>query len=259
MLEVDLDKDKKEISKKIKDRFSSSEVINRKELYDFLEKNFFPGLKEATFRWRIYELKKDNVITPVKRGVYQLSNNKNIYKPNVNQAIQKISRILLKKYSDLSYCIWNSNWLNEFSRHQVVNEVIFVEVEKELVRSIFNLLLDGSCRNVYIEPDKFMTQTYISENQTSIIVNSMISKSPIQAVRDVKVPRLEKMLVDLFSDDKYLVAYKGHEQVVIFENALNEYQINLSNLINYSRRRKKDKLITDFLIKDLNLDKELMK
>jgi len=259
MLEVDLDKDKKEISKKIKDRFSSSEVINRKELYDFLEKNFFPGLKEATFRWRIYELKKDNVITPVKRGVYQLSNDKNIYKPNVNQAIQKISRILLKKYSDLSYCIWNSNWLNEFSRHQVVNEVIFVEVEKELVRSIFNLLLDGSCRNVYIEPDKFMTQTYISENQTSIIVNSMISKSPIQAVRDVKVPRLEKMLVDLFSDDKYLVAYKGHEQVVIFENALNEYQINLSNLINYSRRRKKDKLITDFLIKDLNLDKELMK
>jgi hypothetical protein len=53
---------KKEIIKKIDEYFSSKQTFTRKELYDFLELNFFPNLKETTFRWRIYELKKTNVI-----------------------------------------------------------------------------------------------------------------------------------------------------------------------------------------------------
>lgn len=258
MLGAGLDKDKKDISKKIKDRFSSSEIITREELYDYLEKNFFPRLKETTFRWRVYDLKKRNIIVPVKRGVYKLSDHKKVYCPNLNPNIIRINRFLLKKYNDLAYCIWDSSWLNEFSRHQSANDIIFVEVEKDLVRSIFNLLLDRSYKNVFIEPDKFITQTYISENKTSIIIKSLISKSPLQFINNVKIPKLEKMLVDLFSDDKYMIAYKGYEQTIIFESAFEQYQINLSNLINYSRRRKKYKQLKNFLIKNLNLGKELM-
>jgi len=258
-LEAGLNNEKKIITREIKKKYSSSEIITRKDLYDFLEQNFFPDLKETTFRWRVYELKKRNVIVPVKRGVYKLSDHKNVYYPNLNSNVIKINRLLLRQYNDLTYCIWESNWLNEFARHQAARKIIFVEVEKDLVKSIFNLLLNSSYKNVFIEPDRFISQTYISENQTSIIVKSLISKSPLHSVTNVKVPKLEKMLVDLFSDDKYLVAYKGHEQKVIFENVFDEYQVNLSNLINYSRRRKKDKQLTDFLIKDLNLGKELMK
>ncbi len=250
---------KNKISNSVKSKFATAEIIRRKDLYDFLEQNFFPDLKESTFRWRIYELKKSNVIIPITRGVYKLYQNKRVYEPSVNKRLKKISRLLLYRFRDLSYCIWNSNWLNEFSRHQAAINIIFVEAEKELVHSIFNLLLDNSYKNVYIEPDRFITQTYISENQTSIIIKPLISKSPVQLVYNVKIPKLEKILADLFSDDKYLNAYKGHEQITVFKNAFTEYQINISRLINYSRRRKKNKQLMDFLIQNLNCKKELLK
>ncbi len=249
---------KKEIIKNIKKNFSSCKTFTREELYDYLEQSFFPGLKETTFRWRVYELKKTNIIISVTRGIFKLSDNKKIFEPSINNKYHKISRMLKKNFSSISYCIWSSSWLNEFSRHQASNDIIFVEVEKELVNPVFNLLLDNYFKNVYLEPDKFVTKIYISENQTSIIVKSMITKSPIQSVKNVKVPKLEKILVDLFSDNKYLDSYKGYEQKVIFENAFAEYRLNLSNLINYSRRRKKDKLIKDFLITEIKTEKALL-
>lgn len=250
---------KNEIIEKIEEYFSRGQTFTRKELYDFLELNFFPNLKETTFRWRIFELKKTNIIVSVTRGVFKLSENKKLFVPNISKQLSKISNLIKKNYNSVSYCAWSSNWLNEFSRHQATNEIVFVEVEKELVSSVFNLLIDNDFKNVYIEPDKFVTETYISENQTSIIVKSLITKSPTQFVNKIIVPKLEKILVDLFSDNKYLVAYKGYEQKIIFENAFDKYQLNLSNIINYSRRRKKDKLLTDFLISEIKIDKEILR
>ena len=249
----------KEIIKKIKEHFSPEQTFTRKELYDFLELNFFPNLKETTFRWRIYELKKTNIIISVKRSVFKLSENKELFVPSINNKLTKISNLLRKNFNSISYCGWCSSWLNEFSRHQATSEIVFIEVEKELVTSVFNLLIDNDFKNIYIKPDKFVTETYISENQTSIIVKSLITKSPTKIINKIAVPKLEKILVDLFSDNKYLVAYKGYEQKTIFENAFDRYQLNLSILINYSRRRKKDKLITIFLISDINIDEELLK
>ena len=191
--------------------------------------------------------------------MFKFSENKELFEPNISKQLSKISNLIKKKYNSVSYCVWSSNCLNEFSRHQATNEIAFVEVEKELVNSIFNLLIDNEFKNVFIEPDKFVTETYVSENQTSIIVKSLITKSPTQFVNKIVVPKLEKILVDLFSDNKYLIAYKGYEQKTIFESAFDKYHLNLSILINYSRRRKKAKLITDFLIREINIDEELLK
>ena len=250
---------KKEIIKKIEEYFSRSQTFTRKELYDFLELNFFPHLKETTFRWRIHELKKTNIIVSVTRGIFKLSENKELFEPSISKKLSRIRNLFQKNFNSISYCIWSSNWLNEFSRHQATSEIVFVEVEKELVNSVFNLLNDNNFTNVFIEPDKFVTETYVSENQTSIIVKSLVTKSPTKFVKNIAVPKLEKILVDLFSDNKYLVAFKGYEQKIIFENAFDKYQLNLSSLINYSRRRKKDKFLTDFLIAEIHIAEELLK
>lgn len=246
------------IIKKIKDCYSINQTFTRNELYDFLESNFFPNLKETTFRWRIYDLKNRGVIVSVTKGVFKLSVRKHLYKPNIKK-LTKFSKLLTKDFPLIKFCLWSSNWLNEFSRHQAANEIIFVEVEKDLVNSVFNLLMDSNFKNVFIEPDKFVTETYVSENKTSIIVKSLVTKSPTQMVAKVSVPKLEKILVDLFSDDKYLSSYKGFEQKIIFENAFEKYQLNLTKLINYSRRRKKDKIIRDFLISEKIVNGEILK
>jgi hypothetical protein len=259
MLEVSLKNNKKEIIKKIREHFSPEQTFTRKELYHLLQVNFFPNLKETTFRWRIYELKKSNIIFSISRNVFKLSDNKKIFNPKISEKLQKISTLFHKNFNSVSYCVWNSKWLNEFSRHQATSEIVFVEVEKELKKSVFNLLMDSNFRNVYIEPDQFVMNTYVSENQNSIIVKPLISKSPVQTIENSTVPKLEKILVDLFSDNRYLIAYKGYEQKIIFENAYDMYQVNFTCLVNYSRRRKKDKSLIDFLISAINIDGELLK
>ena len=247
----------KHIEDKIKNKFANVEVIKRKELYDFLQTNFFPNLKLSTFDWRIYELKNSNIIVPVKQGVYKLSSEKKVYHPTISNKQKRINRLINNNYKIIDYCSWNSNWLNDFSRHQAFSNTLIIDVERELKQSIFHLLTDNSFQNVYLEPDQKVIDTYISENKESIVIDSLISKSPIYQIARVPIPQIEKILVDLFCDDKILYAFKGEEQVTIFRNAFDEYKIDISRLINYSRRRKKESQLKEFLIQNHILKKEI--
>ncbi|MDO9341115.1 MAG: hypothetical protein Q7T72_11405, partial [Bacteroidales bacterium] len=58
---------------------------------------------------------------------------------------------------------------------------------------------------------------------------------------------LEKILVDLYCDDKLFISFQGDELSNIWKNVFKKYMINISTLFNYSRRRGKQKEIEDFL------------
>ncbi len=116
----------KEIEQTIRKRFSDSDYIYREELYNFLNKKFYTNLKNTTFRWRLYELTKSNVLTPVKRRIYQLSADKKIYRPNITSLQRKINNLIKRNYNKLNYCTWNSIWFNEFSRHQAAQNIVLL-------------------------------------------------------------------------------------------------------------------------------------
>jgi hypothetical protein len=63
---------------------------------------------------------------------------------------------------------------------------------------------------------------------------------------------LEKMLVDLFSDDKQLYFYQGHEMINIYESALRRCSINFSRLFSYARRKGKEADIKSFIENNMN-------
>jgi len=243
----------------IKKEFSKRSYFSRDELFDFLKQNFFSDLKDTTFRWRIYELKKANIISSVRKSLYKISGQKEDYKPFLVKNHQKVSSLIKNEFTESIFCLWNSNWYNQFSRHQIANDILFIEVEKELVLPVFYLLQDKGLQKVFVEPDENTMEKYVLPCDQSIIVKSLISKSPVQEVNKIKVPKLEKLLVDLVSDSKYLTAYQGHEQITIFQNALAEFNVNFTTLLNYSKRRKKSELIKNILLEELNIDKELLK
>jgi len=240
----------KKIENIIRSTYSSSENIKRDDLYRLLTKYFYGDLNRSTFDWRIYELKKTGVIEPVRQGVYRLSGGKKIFYPIISNKQKRINRLINKAFMDINYCSWNSSWLNEFSRHQVYSNILILNIEKEFMQSVFHLLMDNSFRNLYINPDQKINDNYISENKESIIINSLITKSPLFKIFKVPIPRIEKILVDTFCDDNLLQPFKGEELITIFSNAFEEYKIDIAKLINYSRRRKKEKQIKAFLIQN---------
>ena len=118
----------KVIENKIIEVFKERKSFDRDELFHFyLESE--PDLKESTFSWRIYDLKKKDIIKTIGRGLYVISY-KPKYKPVLSDSVFKIARKTNERYEDIKYAVWETEWLNEFSQHQTSNEMIVVEVEK---------------------------------------------------------------------------------------------------------------------------------
>jgi hypothetical protein len=74
----------------------------------------------------------------------------------------------------------------------------------------------------------------------------LITEAPIQYIDKIKTITVEKLLVDIFSDEIW-ESLKGYEMVRIFENAFGKYSINYSKLLRYAFRKGKKEEIMNFL------------
>ena len=237
------------IIKEFKDRKS----FTREELFDFF-KYYEPDLKEGTFGWRIYDLKNKKIIKTLKRGLYSIAY-KPKFKPDISQDISKIAKKISDKYDDIKFCVWDSSWLNEFSQHQASKRMILVEVEKDFVESLFYDLKDSFNSDIYFNPDEKSINFYISESEHPIIIKRLISRSPIAKQTEKKMefytPLLEKILVDIFVEEKLFYFSQGSELVNIYENAINSYAINFTKLFSYAQRREKEQDLKLFLTNNM--------
>lgn len=214
-------------------KFGYNNTFTSKELLEFYKIQEM-DLKEVTFRWRIYVLKKEGVISNVKRGVYILKDKKK-FNPNITKKIKSLYNVVVKQYPYIEVCIWDTSWYDNFMNHQVYNSYIIIEVDRDAMNSVFSML-KGKKDKVYLNPNKREVENYLlSEN--AIIVKHKIKESPTQLNGNVIVSKIEKLLVDLYCEKYLLISYQGREMKNIFERAFEEYEINLTTLYRYARNR----------------------
>ena len=79
---------------------------------------FDPEITESSLTWRIHDLLKRNVIDQIKLGIFSISNRKK-YSPEISQKLVQLARIVSLRFDDLDYCIWSTEWLNDFTQHQL--------------------------------------------------------------------------------------------------------------------------------------------
>jgi hypothetical protein len=78
--------------------FGYGNVFTSKELLKFYKVNE-DGLKESTFRWRVYALKKDGLISNIKRGSYILDHKKTFKQQVLEEVLRgELWYMNLKKY-----------------------------------------------------------------------------------------------------------------------------------------------------------------
>lgn len=237
------------IENNIIEAFQKRSSFDRGELYEFYL-NTEPYLKESTFSWRIYDLKKKDIIKTIGRGLYVIS-----YKPKYKSVLSnnalKIARKISERFEEINYAIWETQWLNEFSQHQTSNQMIVVEIEKEFEESLYYFLNDSLQMNFFLNPDEKQIKLYISEVNSSVVVKRLVTRAPTIKIKEKKttIPTatLEKIMVDLFADENLFHFYQGSELIYIFERILNRYSINLTKLFSYAKRRKKEQEIKQFI------------
>ncbi|MBI1268602.1 MAG: hypothetical protein GC193_14360 [Cryomorphaceae bacterium] len=237
------------LENRLMEEFKNRDYFTRDELFEFY-RFFEPDLKEGTFGWRIYDLKDKNIIKSIKRGLYVISY-KAEYIPKVSPELIKLAKRITEKFVDAKYCIWETEWLNEFSQHQASRRIILIEIEKYFMESLFYELKDSSRKEIFLSPDQKTIDFYVTESNYPVVVMNLITRSPIDSRTEERVkfhvPLLEKILVDLFAEEGLFYYLKGSELVHIYENSIRNYAINFTTLFSYARRREREKEIKQFL------------
>jgi len=237
------------IENKLIEAFKEQSSFDRDELFQFYL-DFEPDLKDSTFSWRIYDLKKKDIIKTIGRGLYVISY-KPKYKPMLSDNVLKIVRKTNERFEQIQYAIWENQWLNEFTQHQVSNQMIVVEVEKEFTESLYYYLNDSLKMDFFLNPDDKEIEFYISESAVPVVIKRLVTRAPISKLKDKKnvvpVATLEKIMVDLFADENLFHFYQGSELINIYEKILERYSINFTKLFSYAKRRKKEQEIKQFM------------
>jgi len=239
----------KVIENRLIEEFRDRRYFTRKELSDFY-RLFEPELKEGTFGWRIHDLKNRDIIKPLKRGLYVISY-KPRYKPDISPGILKISKQITERFDEIEHCIWETDWLNEFTKHQTSRSIVILEVEKGFEETMYYELKDTMRREVFLNPDEKVIEFYIAESNQPVIIKKLLTRAPLLKRTERKIkfysPSLEKILVDLFSEEKLFYFVQGSELMHIYENAITNYPINFTKLFSYAKRREREQAIKQFM------------
>lgn len=239
----------KVLENKLIEEFKAKKSFTREELLRFY-RDFEPELKEGTFGWRIYDLKNRNIIKPLKRGLYVISR-KPEYKPDISPNLLKIARQLTDRFDEVRLSIWETAWLSEFLQHQTSKSSLIIEVEKGFEESVFYTLKDNMHKDVFLNPDEKAIDFYIAESNQPVIIRKLLTRAPLakRSEKNIRLftPTLEKILVDLFAEERLFYYLQGSELIHIYKNALSNYTVNFTRLFSYAKRREREQDIKQFM------------
>lgn len=212
-----------------------------------------PNLKDSTLRWRIYNLKKQGVISSVKRGLYVVGH-KASFSPQISQRIKSLYQGITKKFPYSKVSLWETKWLTNYMVHQPLTDNIIVEVDKEALSAVFSYLQESN-NYVYYKPKRDIIEKYLIVGQHNLIVKNLIVDSPVAINEGIRIPKIEKIIVDLFADKDLLITYQGSELANIYQALFKTYAINQSTLNRYANIRKVKSKLIEFVITHTDIDR----
>ena len=192
------------------------------------------GMKPVTARQYLSALAKDNELVRVGQGVYTIAQKQAFtYKPS-----ESVKEIYLKMKTELpftDFCVYDGNIMSSIQHHLSINHAIYVETNRDAIESVFSRLKE-LYKKVYRQPSSAFMYDYIDLREECIIVKALVTESPLMEVDGIKVPTLEKLLVDTQKDADFDYL-RGSESANMFQLAFDQYTINTQRLMRYAKRR----------------------
>lgn len=221
---------------KIQSYFKEQPTVSKDKLVEVILLDF-PELKKSTINVYLSRFKKEGIIKNPSRGIYALKGKKT-YHPTLDNKLKRLFNKIKKDFPFVEFCIWDTQWLNEFMRHQPFKFYTVLEFEKDVTESVFYALKEQG-KQVFIEPDAETFDLYVNNSEDVIILKHLISEAPLHEIENIVVPTLEKLLVDMTIDTKVYAAQQG-EIKLIYANAFDKYEVNKNKMKRYAYRRNRE-------------------
>lgn len=147
----------------------------------------------------------------------------------------EVNNLIKKKFPFITYCIWESGIVKNFTQHFSKNDFLLIDVERDVAESVYYTLSE-KYKKVFFLPDLMLLNNFISGYGKAMIVRYLTTEAPIQEVKGVPTTTIEKLLVDVYCDSEFDFL-KGRETRHVYENALSSYTVNRDRLLRYARRK----------------------
>lgn len=196
----------------------------------------------------ISNLKKQNVLSVLDKRRVILKHSKPFIIKHTEETKEIYDKIK-KQYPLINMLVWDTGFLSDFMVHQIFSNMIIVEVEDIAAEVIWALLIEEYDQLYSVITDKMLASDKIPYfTKKRVVLKKLKSEYPKVEKEDRSIPKLEKILVDLYVD-KIFLAYQGHELNYIYENAFEYWDIDLTTLYRYAKIRNKKNEIQEFIKK----------
>ena len=202
------------------------------------------GMKPVTARQYLSSLAKTNVLVRVGQGVYSIAQ-KQAFSYMPPDLVREVHERLTAELPFTDFCIYDGSIFSSIQHHLSTNRAIYVETNRDAVESVFTRL-KGQYKNVYRQPSTSFMYDYVDLREECIIVKTLVTESPMMKVDGIKVPTLEKLLVDMQKDADFDYL-RGSESYNMFRLAFDLFAINTTKMMRYAKRRGIDKVVGELM------------
>jgi hypothetical protein len=225
---------------RFKEQLGQKDMIMLKDI-DAFYKEKEPSISKFTISWRIYSLLQQGILQRIGHGKYSFGTTQ-YYVPKISRKMKQIAQTIKNNYPFARYCQWELSSVNMFSQHLINFNVLFVDVEREVVESAYYGLKEKYSRVMLIQN----LYDNLSEFNNTIIIRPLVTDSPILKNENTYTASLEKMLVDL-AVDKEFISFQGNEIYHIYQNAFERYTVNQQTMLRYAGRKNKREEIENII------------
>lgn len=222
------------------EKFSEKETISLRDIDAFYRESE-PEISKTSVSWRVYSLVQDGALQRIGHGLYKIGTTKP-FLPVVSPKMKQINKYLKSNFPYIQFCIWDLSFMNQFANHLINYNVLFADVEKDVMESAYYVLKESFSKVIQVGD----LYDDLSEFKDWIIIRSLTSRAPIQKIDNVTLPSLEKTLVDLYSDKEF-TPFQGKELLTIFSSAFEQYTINENTMLRYAERKNRRNEIEDII------------
>lgn len=98
--------------------------------------------------------------------------------------------------------------------------------------------LENLTSSLILRDSEKSTLTRLAAGREIVVVTPQVSQAPVEVLDGITVPTLEKILVDILSDNA-LHALTGSEAYAIYSTAFDRYAVSRKTLLRYAGRRNR--------------------
>lgn len=100
---------------------------------------------------------------------------------------------------------------------------------------------------MFLNPSEEVLSKYVISKKEPIIITSLITEAPLEEINGIKTATLEKVLVDICSNEILFSSQQGAELSRIYEAAFEKYTISETKLLRYARRRNRKEVVEQLI------------